>query len=142
LIRKVQRLFCFGFENRNFIVNPSQLRGGFLMTFRTVALAATTAALTLAGMAAALGAQAQTPGTSDSQWRASSTMLATLLQDGYKIVAVVNNGPADTIFVQRDQSAFKCIDPQQADAKAKPSAASGCYELVPPSGGAPASDSK
>ena len=112
------------------------------MTFRTVALAVTTAVLTLAGTTAALTAEAQTPGTSDSQWRASSTMLATLLQDGYKIVAVVNNGPADTIFVQRDQSAFKCIDPQQPDAKAKTSAAPGCYELVPPSGGAPASESK
>ncbi|MEX3857422.1 hypothetical protein [Paraburkholderia sp. BR10923] len=111
------------------------------MTFRTVALAATTAALTLAGTTAVLTAQAQTPSTSDSQWRASSTMLATLLQDGYKIVAVVNNGPADTIFVQRDQSAFKCIDAQQPEAKAK-TAAAGCYELVPPSGGAPASESK
>ncbi|RZF29990.1 hypothetical protein EVC45_10375 [Paraburkholderia sp. UYCP14C] len=108
------------------------------MTFRTVALAATTAALTTA----ALTAHAQTPTPSDSQWRASSTMLATLLQDGYKIVAVVNNGPADTIFVQRDQSAFKCIDPQQADGKAKTSVAPGCYELVPPSGTAPASESK
>jgi hypothetical protein len=113
------------------------------MTFRTVALAASTAALTLAGTTAALTAhaQAQNPNTSDSQWRASSTMLATLLQDGYKIVAVVNNGPAETIFVQRDQSAFKCIDPQQPDAKAKSSAA-GCYELVPPSSAAPASESK
>ncbi|WP_233852051.1 hypothetical protein [Paraburkholderia sp. HD33-4] len=112
------------------------------MTFRTVALAATTAALTLGGTTAALTAHAQTPGTSDSQWRASSTMLATLLQDGYKIVAVVNHGATDTIFAQRDQSAFKCIDPQQADAKAKTSVAPGCYELVPPSGAAPASESK
>ncbi|EEA01259.1 conserved hypothetical protein [Burkholderia sp. H160] len=112
------------------------------MTFRTVALAATTAALTLAGTTATLTAQAQTPTPSNSQWRASSTMLATLLQDGYKIVAVVNTGPTDTIFVQRDQSAFKCIDPQQPDAKAKTSTASGCYELVPPSGPAAASEPK
>ncbi|WP_184051082.1 hypothetical protein [Paraburkholderia sp. MM5384-R2] len=112
------------------------------MTLRTVALAATTTALMLAGTTAALMAQAQTPSTADSQWRASSTLLATLLQDGYRIVAVVNNGPADTIFVQRDQSAFKCIDPQQPDAKAKTSVAPGCYELVPPSGATPASESR
>ena len=112
------------------------------MTLRTVALAATTAALALAGTTATLAAQAQTPTASDSQWRASLTMLATLLQDGYKIVAVVNRGPTDTIFVQRDQSAFKCIDPQQPDIKAKTSAAPACYELVPPSGAAPASESK
>jgi hypothetical protein len=70
--------------------------------------------------------------------------LSTLLQNGYKIVAVVNTprgagGPADTIFVQRDQSAFKCIDPQQPDARTK---APACFELVPPSGTAPASESK
>ncbi|OLL29788.1 hypothetical protein BTH42_20310 [Burkholderia sp. SRS-W-2-2016] len=114
------------------------------MTFRTAAFAATAAAITLAGTTA-LTAQAQTPTTSNDQWRAASTTLATLLQDGYKIVAVVNNGahgnaaPADTIFVQRDQSAFKCIDPQQPDPKAK---APACYELVPPGGAAPASESK
>ncbi|APA86691.1 hypothetical protein BJG93_15780 [Paraburkholderia sprentiae WSM5005] len=111
------------------------------MTFRTVALAATSAALALAGTTATRTAHAQAPTPSDSQWRASSTMLATLLQDGYRIVAVVNNGPADTIFVQRDQSAFKCIDPQP-DTKAKTSAAPGCYELVPPTSAAPASESK
>ncbi|NML33577.1 hypothetical protein [Paraburkholderia antibiotica] len=116
------------------------------MTFRTVALAAITAALTLAGTAAALTAQAQTP--PNDQWRTSTTTLATLLQDGYKIVAVVNDTrgsavPADTIFVQRDQSAFKCIDPQQQpDGKTKPSAAPACYELVPPSSAAAASESK
>jgi hypothetical protein len=114
------------------------------MTFRTAALATTVAAVALAGTTAALSAQAQAPGTSDSQWRAASTTLATLLQDGYKIVAVVNDargnaGPADTIFVQRDQSAFKCIDPLQPDARAK---APACYELVPPSSGAPASEAK
>ncbi|SMG57097.1 hypothetical protein [Paraburkholderia susongensis] len=116
------------------------------MTFRTAALAATAAALTLAGTTAALTAQAQTPATPDSQWRASSTTLATLLQDGYRIVAVVNDargnaGPADTIFVQRDQSAFKCVDPLQPDARTKPAAPS-CYELMPPSGAAPASEPK
>ena len=83
----------------------------------------------------------------DSQWRATPTTLSTLLQDGYKIVAVVNDargsvGPADTIFVQRDQSAFKCIDPQ-TDPKTKTQiAAPACFELVPPSGPAAASDAK
>ncbi|MCC8394057.1 hypothetical protein LJ656_15780 [Paraburkholderia sp. MMS20-SJTR3] len=115
------------------------------MTFRPAALAITAAALALAGTTAAFTAQAQSPTTSDSQWRTASTTLATLLQNGYKIVAVVNGAPhgnaaaADTIFVQRDQSAFKCIDPQQPDPKAKPPV---CYELVPPSGAAPASESK
>ena len=37
-----------------------------------------------------------------------------------------NSGPVDTIFVQRDQSAFKCIDPQLSDAKIK----AVCFELV------------
>lgn len=112
------------------------------MTFRTAALATATASLALACTASALNAQAQTsPG---SQWRASVTTLSTLLQDGYKIVAVVNGahgsaGTADTIFVQRDQSAFKCIDPQQPDAKTK---APACFELAPPSGPAAASETK
>jgi len=115
------------------------------MTFRSAALAATTASLALVCAGATLAARAQTP--ADSQWRASPMTLATLLQNGYKIAAVVNDthgnaGPANTIFVQRDQSAFKCIDPQQPDAKAKPAEAPACYELVPPSGAAPASESK
>ncbi|MFT4065091.1 hypothetical protein [Paraburkholderia sp.] len=115
------------------------------MTFRPTATAATVSLALLA--AATLPAQAQTPASSDSQWRASPLTLATLLQDGYRIVAVVNGvrgnaGPADTIFVQRDQSAFKCIDPQQPEAKTRAAAAPACYELVPPSGGAPASESK
>jgi hypothetical protein len=131
-----------------FLFWPSkqQLQGGFLMTFRTAALAAATASIALAGSACALTAHAQTP--SDSQWRPSSMTLPTLLQNGYRIVAVVNGaqgaaGPADTIFVQRDQSAFKCIDSQQPDAKAKPSSTPpGCFELVPPSGAAAASEAK
>jgi len=53
-----------------------------------------------------------------------------------------NAGLGDTIFVQRDQSAYKCIDPQQADAKPKAASAPTCYELVPPGGGAAASESK
>jgi hypothetical protein len=116
------------------------------MTFRTAALAAATASLALLGAASTLSAQAQT--APDSQWRTSPITLSTLLQDGYKIVAVVNGahgtaGPADTIFVQRDQSAFKCIDPQQPDARTKASLAPpACFELVPPSGGAPAAESK
>src|SRR5579871_2818008 len=89
----------------------SQFRGGFLMTFRTATLA-TAASLALVCATVTFAAQAQTSAAPDSQWRASPTTLATLLQDGYKIVAVVNGvrgnaGPADTIFVQRDQSAFK-----------------------------------
>ncbi|MFM0028288.1 hypothetical protein PQR70_18725 [Paraburkholderia madseniana] len=108
------------------------------MTFRTAALAVATASSTLLAAASPLSANAQTP--PDSQWRASTLTLSTLLQDGYKIVAVVNGahgnaGSADTIFVQRDQSAFKCIDPSPADAKTK----AACFELVQPSGAAPES---
>jgi hypothetical protein len=116
------------------------------MTFRTAALAAATVSIALLGAASAVTVHAQS--TADSQWRGSPLTLSTLLQDGYKIVAVVNNaqgsvGPGDTIFVQRDQSAFKCIDPQQTDAKARANAASpACYELVPPSGAASGADSK
>jgi hypothetical protein len=116
------------------------------MTFRTAALAAATASIALLSIAATHTADAQTP--TDSQWRTSPINLSTLLQDGYKIVAVVNGAhgaaaSADTIFVQRDQSAFKCIDPQQPDARAKtPVAPPTCFELVPPSGTAPAGESK
>ena len=116
------------------------------MTFRTAALAVATTSLALLGAASTLTAQAQA--APDSQWRTTQLTLATLLQDGYKIVAVVNephgtSGPADTIFVQRDQSAFKCIDPQQSDTRAKATVAPpACFELVPPSGSAAAADSK
>jgi hypothetical protein len=112
------------------------------MTFRTAALAAATASIALCAAASPLTAAAQAP--SDSQWRATPITLSTLLQDGYKIVAVVNGaggnaGPANTIFVQRDQGAFKCIDPQQSGASAKaPTAA--CFELVQPSGATAASE--
>ncbi|MFM0202340.1 hypothetical protein PQR53_20990 [Paraburkholderia fungorum] len=113
------------------------------MTFRTATLAVATASIVLLVGASPLTAAAQTP--PDSQWRTSPITLSTLLQDGYKIVAVVNEahgnaGAADTIFVQRDQSAFKCIDPQQPDSKSKPSAA--CFELVQPSGAVAASEAK
>ncbi|MFL9862726.1 hypothetical protein PQR67_00910 [Paraburkholderia fungorum] len=113
------------------------------MTSRTAVLAAT---LALLAAASSLTASAQTP--PDSQWRSSSITLPTLLQDGYKIVAVVNSahvngGSADTIFVQRDQSAFKCIDPQQPDAKTKaPATLPACFELVQPSTATPASETK
>ena len=111
------------------------------MTFRTAALAVATACSTLLAAASPLSANAQTP--PDSQWRASTLTLSTLLQDGYKIVAVVNGargnaGPADTIFVQRDQSAFKCIDPSPGDVKTK----AACFELVQPSGATAASEAK
>jgi hypothetical protein len=117
------------------------------MSFRCVATAAALVCLAVPGATATLAAQPQTPASSNSQWRASPTTLATLLQDGYRIVAVVNDargsaGPADTIFVQRDQSAYKCIDPQQTDANTKAATAPACYELVPPSGGTPGPESK
>ncbi|CAB3648696.1 hypothetical protein [Paraburkholderia rhynchosiae] len=116
------------------------------MTFRTAARAVATASIALLGAASALAVQAQAP--TDNQWRVSQTTLSTLLQNGYKIVAVVNTprgdgGPADTIFVQRDQSAFKCVDPQASDAgKDVGRKAPGCYELAPPSGAATGSEAK
>ncbi|WP_341314359.1 hypothetical protein WN982_03240 [Paraburkholderia sp. IMGN_8] len=102
------------------------------MTFRTTAA---TASAVILFAASSLTAHAET--APDGQWRANPITLSTLLQDGYKIVAVVNGahfsaGSADTIFVQRDQSAFKCIDPSQSDAKTK----AACFELVQPSGAA------
>ncbi|WP_345811644.1 hypothetical protein AAGS40_12160 [Paraburkholderia sp. PREW-6R] len=115
------------------------------MTFRTAALAAATVSVTLMSIGTTLCARAQS--APDGQWRSTPTTLSTLLQDGYKIVAVVNGnvgsaGPADTIFVQRDQSAFKCIDPQ-TDARAKTQVAPpACFELVPPQGTPAASDAK
>ncbi|MFP3565644.1 hypothetical protein [Paraburkholderia sp. SIMBA_030] len=102
------------------------------MTFRTTAA---TASAVILFAASSLAAHAET--APDGQWRANPTTLSTLLQDGYKIVAVLNSahgsaGSTDTIFVQRDQSAFKCIDPSQAEAKTK----AACFELVQPSGAA------
>ncbi|MFM0735786.1 hypothetical protein PQQ51_00905 [Paraburkholderia xenovorans] len=105
------------------------------MTFRPTLLAVSVSLLVAA---APLTAVAQAAPDSPSQWRPTPLTLSNLLQDGYKIVAVVNGargnaGMADTIFVQRDQSAFKCIDPQQPDARTK----AACFELVQPSGPAP-----
>jgi hypothetical protein len=116
------------------------------MTLRTTSLAVATTSIAFVSVASSLSAQAQTP--PDSQWLTSQSTLPTLLQDDYRIVAVANGahgnaGAADTIFVQRDQSAFKCIDPQQADAKTKASVAPpACFELVPPSGAAAASEAR
>lgn len=116
------------------------------MTFRTAALAVLATCSVLVSAPFASTVQAQT--TSDGQWRASPLTLSTLLQDGYRIVAVVSDAhgggaAADRIFVQRDQSAFKCIDPQPSDPRTKtPGATPACYELVPPSGSAPAAESK
>ncbi|HEX7932415.1 MAG TPA: hypothetical protein VF573_04940 [Paraburkholderia sp.] len=112
------------------------------MTFRIAARAVAIVSIALFGAASAPALHAQT--STDNQWRASQSTLSTLLQNGYKIVAVVNtphgdSGPADTIFVQRDQSAFKCIDPQTPDAGKK---APGCYELAPSTGPAAASEIK
>jgi len=112
------------------------------MTFRTAARAVAAVSIALLGAASATAVLAQT--STDNQWRASQTTLSTLLQNGYKIVAVVNTprgagGSADTIFVQRDQSAFKCIDPQAPEAG---KIAPGCYELAPPSGTATGSEAK
>lgn len=112
------------------------------MTFRTAARAVAAVSIALLGAASATAVLAQT--STDNQWRASQTTLSTLLQNGYKIVAVVNTargagGSADTIFVQRDQSAFKCIDPQVPEAG---KTAPGCYELAPPSGTVTGSEAK
>ncbi len=112
------------------------------MTFRTAAHTVAIASIALVGAASVTAAQAQT--TTDNQWRASQSTLSTLLQNGYKIVAVVNTprgeaGPADTIFVQRDQSAFKCIDPQGPEPGKKVPA---CFELAPPSGATTGSETK
>ncbi|MFP3603133.1 hypothetical protein [Paraburkholderia sp. SIMBA_053] len=115
------------------------------MTFRTAARAVAAVSIALLGAASATAVLAQ---STDNQWRASQTTLSTLLQNGYKIVAVVNTargagGSADTIFVQRDQSAFKCIDPQAPEAgKEAGKNAPGCYELAPPSGTATGSEAK
>ncbi|CAH2926964.1 MAG: FIG00463515: hypothetical protein [uncultured Paraburkholderia sp.] len=112
------------------------------MTFRTAARTVAIASVALLGAASVTATQAQTP--TDNQWRASQSTLSTLLQNGYKIVAVVNTArrdgaPADTIFVQRDQSAFKCIDPQGPEPGKK---APACYELAPPSGATTGSEAK
>lgn len=110
------------------------------MTFRfarLVAVAATGAALASSVTTAHAQPAPATP-YQTGQWHLSALTLSTLLQNGYKIVAAVNDprsaAQASTLYLQRDQSAFKCIDPQSpADAKAKtPAAAPACLELVQP----------
>ena len=74
----------------------------------------------------------------DSQWQANPTTLATLLQDGYRIVSVIGEphgkaGSAETFYLQRDQSAFKCVEQHAFEPKPRtPTALFGCFELVQP----------
>jgi hypothetical protein len=92
------------------------------------------AALLLSAAAFAVHAE----DTPDSQWRASPMTLATLLQDGYRIVTVLdgargNAGSIETFYLQRDQSAFRCFQQRQSDLKTRtPDAPFGCFELVQP----------
>lgn len=75
----------------------------------------------------------------ESQWRGNPTTLATLLQDGYRIVSVVGDphgkaGSVETFYLQRDQSAFKCVEqhPPLEPRSRTPNASFGCFELVQP----------
>ncbi|GAB7547454.1 MULTISPECIES: hypothetical protein [unclassified Cupriavidus] len=84
----------------------------------------------------ALSAQAvQAP---DSQWQRVGLSLSELVGRGYGIAAVTsdsspNGVSTETFYLQRGESAYKCIEVHAIDFKAKKSAALfDCFELVTP----------
>lgn len=85
---------------------------------------------------AALSAQAvEAP---DSQWQRVGLSLSELVARGYGIAAVTNDSTpigvaTETFFLQRGESAYKCIEVHAYDSKAKKSAVLfDCFELVTP----------
>lgn len=74
----------------------------------------------------------------DSEWQANPVTLATLLQDGYRIVSVIEAPRADAgslaaFYLQRDQNAFKCLEQRQPEPQTKtPGTHFSCFELVQP----------
>ncbi|CAG4888732.1 hypothetical protein [Paraburkholderia gardini] len=74
----------------------------------------------------------------ESQWQPSQATLFTLVQDGYRIVSVIDErrGEANstqTFYLQREQGAFKCIEQHQIDQKTRmPAAQFACFELAQP----------
>lgn len=74
----------------------------------------------------------------ESQWQASQATLFTLVQDGYRIVSVIEErrGEANstqTFYLQREQGAFKCIEQHQIEPKTHASEAQfACFELAQP----------
>jgi hypothetical protein len=95
------------------------------------------AALLLGAVALTVHAEQQP----DSQWLIRPTTLATLAQNGYKIVSVVSEtngdamsgGSTDVFFLQRDQSVFKCVEQHAHQVKTQMSVGLfTCLELVQP----------
>jgi hypothetical protein len=96
----------------------------------------------LAGIA--LTARAAPPDDFAGQWQDTDKTLATLVQEGYRIVAVTSGGAAGKAassrteyFLQRDRSAYRCSETEAMG----PGAAAGkwtvrCLELVQPASGA------
>jgi hypothetical protein len=74
----------------------------------------------------------------ESQWQPSQATLFTLVQDGYRIVSVIDerHGEANstqTFYLQREQGAFKCIEQHQIEQKTRtPEAQFACFELAQP----------
>jgi hypothetical protein len=80
----------------------------------------------LAGLAVACAAHAEP----DTQWKPATTTFATLVQSGYRIVAVTDH----IYYLQRDASVMSCPEPRGARSAATPGGGSpfGCHELVEP----------
>lgn len=104
------------------------INGDFTMkAFRIASLFLATAALS-----------AQAVEAPESQWQRVGLSLVDLVGRGYGITAVTNdsspNGVStETFFLQKGESAFKCIEVHAYDSKTKKSAALfDCFELVTP----------
>jgi hypothetical protein len=69
-----------------------------------------------------------------AQWKASPLSLFELVQTGYNIVAVTDDGSSRQMFyVQKSGSAYKCIEIHIGDFNSKNYTASfRCWELVKP----------
>jgi hypothetical protein len=95
-------------------------------------------ALPLAFLPALASLAAHAEPVPESQWQPSQATLFTLVQDGYRIVSVIEDrrGEANstqTFYLQREQGAFKCIERHQIEPKAHtPEAQFACFELAQP----------
>ncbi|MGF6775711.1 hypothetical protein [Paraburkholderia sp. GAS334] len=96
------------------------------------------AALTLTFPLAMASLAAHAEPVPDSQWQASQVTLFTLVQDGYRIVSVIDerHGEANstqTFYLQREQGAFKCVEQHQVEPKTRtPEGQFACFELSQP----------
>ncbi len=92
----------------------------------------------LAFLLAAASLAVQAEPVPESQWQPSQATLFTLVQDGYRIVSVIDERRGDanstqTFYLQREQGAFKCIEQHQIEQRTHmPEAQFACFELAQP----------